>query len=60
MARLPDPRRDDAIAALRTLTAQHGAKEGARLARERFPDVPAGTWGRWKQLAVGKLDVGLS
>lgn len=55
MARLPDPRRDDAIAALRTLTAQHGAKEGARLARERFPDVPAGTWGRWKQLAVGNV-----
>ena len=53
MARLADPRRDDAIAALRTLTAQHGAKEGARLARERFPDVPAGTWSRWRQQAVG-------
>lgn len=53
MARLPDPRRDDAIAALRTLTAQHGAKEGARLARERFQDVPLGTWSRWRQQAVG-------
>jgi len=53
MARLPDPRRDDAIAALRTLTARHGAKEGARLARERFQDVPLGTWSRWRQQAVG-------
>ncbi len=53
MARLPDPRRDDAIAALRELTAEHGARQGVRLARERFPDVPAGTWGRWRQQAVG-------
>lgn len=53
MARPPNHQRDKAIAALRTLTAQHGAKEGARLAREQFPDVPAGTWGRWRQQAVG-------
>lgn len=55
MARQADPRRDDAIAALRRLTAQHGAKEGARLAREQFRDVPAGTWGRWRQQAVGNV-----
>lgn len=53
MARLPHPERDEAIAALRGLTAQHGAKEGARMAREQFPSVPAGTWGRWRQQAVG-------
>ena len=53
MARPPNHQRDEAIAALRELTAQHGAKEGARLARERFPGVPAGTWGRWRQMAVG-------
>lgn len=53
MARPPNHQRDEAIAALRNLTAQHGAKEGARLAREQFPDVPAGTWGRWRQQAVG-------
>ncbi len=55
MARPANHQRDDAIAALRSLTAQHGAKEGARLARERFPDVPAGTWGRWRQQAVGNV-----
>ena len=53
MARPANHQRDEAIAALRTLTAQHGAKEGARLAREQFPDVPPGTWGRWRQQAVG-------
>lgn len=53
MARPANHQRDDAIAALRSLTAKHGAKEGARLAREQFPDVPAGTWGRWRQQAVG-------
>ena len=53
MARPPNHQRDEAIAALRNLTAQHGAKEGARLAREQVPDVPAGTWGRWRQQAVG-------
>ena len=53
MARPANHQRDDAIAALRSLTAQHGAREGARLAREQFPDVPAGTWGRWRQQAVG-------
>ena len=55
MARPANHQRDDAIAALRSLTAKHGAKEGARLARERFPDVPAGTWGRWRQQAVGNV-----
>lgn len=53
MARPANHQRDDAIEALRTLTAQHGAKEGARLAREQFAAVPAGTWARWRQRAVG-------
>lgn len=55
MARPANHQRDEAITALRELTAQHGAKEGARLARERFPGVPAGTWGRWRQQAVGNV-----
>ena len=55
MARPSDPRREEIIAAIRDLTAKHGAKEGARLAREQFPDVPAGTWGRWRQEAVGNV-----
>lgn len=53
MARPSNPARDEAIALLRTMTAQHGAKEGTKLAREQFPEVPAGTWGRWCQMAVG-------
>ena len=53
MARPPNHQRDDAINLMRSLTAQHGAKEGARLARKQFQDVPAGTWGRWRQMAVG-------
>lgn len=53
MARPPNHQRDEAITLLRSLTTQHGAKEGARLAREQFPEVPAGTWGRWRQMAVG-------
>ncbi|ARU03912.1 hypothetical protein CCO03_03755 [Comamonas serinivorans] len=35
------------------MTAKHGAKEGCRLAREKFPAVPHGTWGRWRVEAVG-------
>ena len=53
MARPANHQRDEAISLLRSLTAQHGAKEGARLAREQFAHVPAGTWGRWRQMAVG-------
>lgn len=53
MPRPASHQRDDAISALRSMTSQHGAKEGARLAREQFPNVPAGTWGRWRQMAVG-------
>lgn len=55
MARPANHQRDDAVAALRNLTAQHGVKEGARLAREKFPSVPAGSWGRWRQQAVGNV-----
>lgn len=55
MARPANHQRDEAVSLLRSLTAQHGAKEGARLARERFRDVPAGTWGRWRQQAVGNV-----
>ncbi|KWA45810.1 hypothetical protein WL27_05370 [Burkholderia multivorans] len=53
MPRPSDPQRDDAIAAIRELAAQHGATEGVRRARERFPDVPRGTWGRWRAEALG-------
>ena len=53
MARPANHQRDEAISLLRSLTSQHGRKEGARLAREQFPHVPAGTWGRWRQMAVG-------
>lgn len=55
MARPPNHLRDEAIAAMRKLTAQHGTKEGTRLAREQFPGVPLGTWGRWRQLAIGGI-----
>ncbi len=55
MARPANHQRDEAIGLLRTLTTQHGAKEGARLARAQFPDVPPGTWGRWRQQAVGNV-----
>lgn len=54
MARPPDTRRDEAIAAIRGLCAEHGLKEGSRIARERFGDVPDGTWGRWRALALGR------
>lgn len=53
MARPPDNRRDEAIAIIRRLCAEHGMKEGCRLARELFPDVPDGTWGRWRVQALG-------
>lgn len=56
MARPPNPLRDEAISAIRTLTAQHGAKEGVRLARALFPDVPHGTFMRWRQDAVGRFE----
>lgn len=55
MARPANHQRDEAISQLRTLTTQHGAKEGVRLARAQFPDVPPGTWGRWRQQAVGNV-----
>ncbi len=53
MARPANHQRDEAIASIRTLTTQHGSKEGARLARQQFPEIPVGTWGRWRQQAVG-------
>lgn len=55
MARPPSPLRDEVISAIRTLTTQHGAKEGARLAREKFPGVPHGTFMRWRQDAIGTV-----
>jgi len=54
MARPPDNRRDDAIATIRRLCAEHGIKEGSRLAREQFADVPDGSWGRWRVQALGR------
>ena len=55
MSRPASYQRDDAIAALRAHAAKHGVKEGARLAREQFPNVPIGTWGRWRQMALGNV-----
>ncbi|WP_454764444.1 hypothetical protein [Cupriavidus campinensis] len=54
MARPSDPRRDLAIETIRSLCAEHGLKEGCRLAREQFPEVPDGTWGRWRVQALGR------
>lgn len=54
MPRPPNPQRDEVIQTIRHLTAEHGMKEGLRLARQRFPDVPDGSWGRWRQQAVGR------
>lgn len=54
MARPPDIRRDDALLTIRRLCSQHGLKEGCRLAREQFSDIPDGTWGRWRTLALGR------
>jgi len=53
MARPPDNRRDEAIATIRSLCAEHGLTEGCRLAREQFPGVPDGTWARWRVHALG-------
>ncbi|MGD1327039.1 hypothetical protein ACNHE5_19360 [Pandoraea pnomenusa] len=54
MARPSDPRRDEAVETMRRLCAEHGLKEGCRLAREQFPEVPEGTWGRWRVQALGR------
>jgi hypothetical protein len=56
MPRPPDPQRDEAIAAIRRLTVEHGVEEGVRLARLQFPDVPRGSWGRWRFEAVGRAE----
>ncbi|MDN3365895.1 hypothetical protein QQO24_01750 [Ralstonia pseudosolanacearum] len=54
MARPPDTRRDLAIETIRHLCAEHGLKEGCRMAREQFADVPDGSWGRWRVQALGR------
>lgn len=54
MARPPDTRRNEAIGTIRRLCAEHGLKEGCRLAREQFSDIPDGTWGRWRVQALGR------
>ncbi|WP_280114255.1 hypothetical protein [Microvirga sp. BSC39] len=43
MARSADALRDEVIAAIRRLTVEPGVKEGVRLAREQYPDIPDGT-----------------
>lgn len=53
MPRPPDHRRTDAVATIRRLCTQHGMKEGCRLARDQFADVPLGTFGRWRVEALG-------
>lgn len=53
MARPESPLKREVIAVIRGLTAKHGIKEGCRLARERYQSVPTGSWGRWRQEAVG-------
>ncbi len=55
MARPANPLRDEAITAIRTLTAHHGVKEGGRLARDQFLSVPYGTFMRWRQEAIGNV-----
>lgn len=55
MGRPADPRREQAVRTIRELTQQHGVAEGVRLAREKFADVPPGTWGRWRAEAVGSV-----
>jgi hypothetical protein len=53
MARPSDNRRDEAIATIRRLCTQHGTKDGGRLARQQFADIPIGTWGHWRVDALG-------
>jgi hypothetical protein len=53
MARPESPLKSEAIAAILRLTATHGVKEGCRLAREQYRNVPVGSWGRWRLEAVG-------
>jgi hypothetical protein len=55
MARPENPMKSEVISAIRALAAKLGVKEGCRLARERYPDVPLGSWGRWRQEAVGNV-----
>lgn len=55
MARPADPLRDEVIETIRRLTAEQGIREGVRLAREHYPGVPSGSWGRWRQQAVGNV-----
>ncbi|WP_033471255.1 hypothetical protein [Bordetella bronchiseptica] len=37
------------------MTQTYGVAEGCQLAREKFADVPSGTWGRWRAEAVGSV-----
>lgn len=53
MARKAHDQRDGAIEAVRRLCNEYGVKEGCRLAREQFPDIPKPTWGRWRVEAIG-------
>lgn len=53
MARPSDPRRELAIETIRSFCAERGLKEGCRLAREQFAEIPDGTWGRWRVRALG-------
>jgi hypothetical protein len=53
MARKAHDQRDRAIEAIRRLCNEHGVKEGCRLAREQFPEIPKPTWGRWRVEAIG-------
>jgi hypothetical protein len=53
MGRPSSQQRVDAIELIRRHCNEHGIKEGCRLAREQMPNVPRGTWGRWRIDAVG-------
>ena len=55
MGRPADPRREQAVRTIRELTQTQGVAEGCQLAREKYADVPAGTWGRWRAEAVGSV-----
>jgi len=53
MARPSSEQRIAVIELIRRLCNEHGMREGCRLAREQFFDVPRGTFGRWRVEAVG-------
>lgn len=58
MVRPAAPERETAITMIRHYAEEHGIKEGVRLAREEFPNIPAASWARWRQKAIGSIREG--